>query len=80
MIPILVLAGGVLGLLPRWWPIAAVLLATVAWTFLWADDDLLQSTTDAIFIFVWGLINIGAGAFIAWLAKRFIINARADRR
>ena len=72
MIPTLLLIGLVIGILPRWLPISGVLATAIAWTVLFARDDLLTGPIEAAFVFIWGLANLAAGAFLSWLVKRFI--------
>lgn len=72
MIPVLLVMGFLIGLLPRWLPITGVLAGAIAWTTLFASDDLLTGITDTVFVFIWGLANLAAGTFLAWLLKRFI--------
>lgn len=80
MIPLLFIAGLVIGLLPRWLPIAGVVLAAIAWTLFWGDDDLLQTPTDAAFVFAWGLASLAVGALIARTAKRLIATDIQNRK
>lgn len=72
MIPILVVAGLIIGFLPRRWPIVGVVAIGIGGTLLFASDDLLSGPLDAFAVFAIGAINAAAGAFVAWLIKRLI--------
>lgn len=78
MIPILLMTGIVIGLLPGRLPIPGVLVAAIIWTVLFARDDLLTGPLDTAFVFAWGIVNLAAGAFIAWLIKRLISTSTSE--
>lgn len=72
MIPILLLVGLVVGILPGWWRIAGVVAVGVASVLLFANDDLLRHPIDGVAVFGLAVVNTAAGAFITWLLKRLI--------
>lgn len=72
MIPILLLAGLAIGLLPRWWRIAAVVAVGVVSVLLFERDDLITQPVDAAGVFVLAVVNTGAGAFFGWLIRRLV--------
>lgn len=77
MVPILIVAGLVISLLPRWWRIAAVLAVGAASVLIFARDDLITQPTDMLGIVGLAVINAGIGAFFGWLI-RSLLARRSD--